>query len=111
MTGRGITHVEAEPWPEGDGSAFRVKVRAGARREAVGGAHDGRLRVSVTTAPERGKANKAVLSVLARALEAPVSSLAVLAGETDTRKRIGVRGMAPGVLAKRLALLSDGDDA
>lgn len=93
--------VTVEAW-EG-GAAFGVKVHAGARRDAVGGVHDGRLRVSVTAAPEKGKANKAVLSLLARYLAVPPSSLTLLAGQTDPRKRIGASTLSVEALRRRLA--------
>ena len=89
------------------GAAFRVKVHAGAKRDRVEEAPGGQLRISVTAAPERGKANRAVLAVLAKALRTPPSSLAVLSGETNARKRIGVRGLTAAELADRLAAWVD----
>ena len=99
--------VTVEPW--GNGAAFRVKVHAGAKRNRVEGAPEGWLRVSVAAAPERGKANRAVLALLAKALRAPPSSLAILSGDTDARKRIGVSGLAPEELSGRLAALMEMD--
>ena len=96
-------HPAVESW-EG-GAAFRIKVHAGAKHDRVGTAPDGRLRVSVTTAPERGKANKAVLELLARTLRVSPSSLTLLSGETDTRKRIGARSLTPTALSERLEAL------
>jgi uncharacterized protein (TIGR00251 family) len=73
----------------GDGGCrLRLKVRAGARRDAIEGVHDGALRVHVTAAPERGKANRRVLELLADALGVPPSSLRILSGETRTEKTV-----------------------
>ena len=50
------------------GCTLPVRVRAGGRRNVVGGVQEGALRVEVTTAPEKGKANLAVRKLLAKAL-------------------------------------------
>ena len=45
------------------------------------------LRVAVTAAPEKGKANKAILDVLSAALQRSKSSIELIAGETSSQKR------------------------
>jgi uncharacterized protein YggU (UPF0235/DUF167 family) len=85
------------------GAAFYVKAHAGAKRDAVGGVHDGMLKVEVTTAPEKGKANKAIGKLLAKTLGLGAGSLTLLSGETNSRKRFGVEGKRPDELR---ALLS-----
>ena len=50
------------------------------------------MRVRVTAQPEKGKANKAVTALLAKALRLPKSSFAVIAGETARDKTIRVDG-------------------
>ena len=92
-----------EPW--GDGSAFLVKAHAGARRDGIGGVHDGMLKVEVTTAPEKGKANKAIAKLLAKRLGVAPADVELLAGDTSQRKRFGIHGMKPDALAAKLAAL------
>lgn len=75
------------PASEG-GCRLRLKVRAGARRDRIEGAHAGALRVHVTAPPERGKANRRVLELLAEALRVPPSSLRLLSGETRSDKTV-----------------------
>jgi uncharacterized protein (TIGR00251 family) len=74
------------------GVVLGVKVQARARRSGVGGEREGMLRVAVTAAPEKGKANQAVIEVLSRALRVPKSAIELIAGETSTRKRVLVVG-------------------
>ena len=50
----------------------------------------GRFLIRVTAAPEGGKANRAVLKLLARALGVPVTRLELLRGETARDKVIRV---------------------
>lgn len=52
------------------------------------------LKVSVTAPPENGRANAAVLKLLAKALHQPKTALAVTAGTTARSKTIFVPGDA-----------------
>ena len=68
------------------GVRLRLRVKAGARRDAVLGVHAGALKISVTAAPERGKANRAVLALLAKRLGFPPSSIELLSGAASPDK-------------------------
>lgn len=50
------------------------------------------LKVAVAAAPEGGKANAALVQMLARAWDVPKSSVTVVAGARDRRKTVGIRG-------------------
>ncbi len=68
------------------------------------GPHGGALKVTVTAPPERGKANRAVIELLSRALSVPPSSIEILSGETSSDKTVLVR-LPPGEISARLASL------
>jgi uncharacterized protein len=85
-----------------EGSVLRVRAHAGARKNGVIGEHAGALRVAVSTAPERGKANAAIARELAAAIGCKASSLQLLSGETTREKRFLVVGLAPEALRARL---------
>jgi len=68
------------------GVRLRLRVKAGAKRNALLGAHGGALKLSVTAAPERGKANRAVLDLLGRVLEVSASSIELVAGTASPDK-------------------------
>lgn len=76
-----------------DGVVIPLRVRASARRTSLGGVHDGAIRVDVTSAPEKGKANRAVIEVLSKALCVAKSRISIVSGETSVRKRLLVSGM------------------
>lgn len=84
--------------------AVRLSPRAamdrvmGLAAEADGGRA---LKVAVTAAPEDGKANEALLRLLARVCGVPRRDLAVVTGRTDRRKVVHVAG-DPAALAPRL---------
>lgn len=107
MTGHVTGHVTEPPFREAaDGImvAVRLAPRAaanrlqGVRADAEGAAV---LKASVTAAPEKGKANAALLALLARAWNIPKSALSVSTGASDRRKTIHVAG-EPAVLRRRL---------
>jgi uncharacterized protein (TIGR00251 family) len=64
-----------------------VRAHAGARRNAILGVRAGMLRVAVTAAPERGKANSAIAALLCRALGQPKSAVELVAGAASPQKR------------------------
>jgi uncharacterized protein len=84
--------------------AVRLTPKASAERivgladEAGGGVV---LKVAVTAAPQGGKANAALLKLLARAFRLPARDFAVVRGASDRRKIVAVTG-APAALAARL---------
>jgi uncharacterized protein YggU (UPF0235/DUF167 family) len=74
-----------------DGRVFRVRVTPKASRNAVLPGDSGAdLRVTVTTAPEGGKANAAVIKLLAKALGVPKSRLELVRGATGLDKQFRV---------------------
>jgi uncharacterized protein YggU (UPF0235/DUF167 family) len=59
--------------------------------------------VRVAAPPERGKANDAVLALLAEALDVPRSSLSIVSGEGSRDKVVELAGVEPGEVERRLA--------
>ncbi|WP_417456198.1 DUF167 family protein [Kordiimonas sp.] len=51
-----------------------------------------RLRASVTVVPEKGKANKALVKLLAKKLRLPKSAIRLIAGEQSRNKTIFIDG-------------------
>jgi uncharacterized protein len=89
------------------GVTVAVQVTPKARRQRIDGVvvgRDGRpaIRVAVTAAPENGRANAAVVALLARAWRIPKSSIAVRSGASGRRKVLSVSG-DPSVLEERIA--------
>jgi uncharacterized protein (TIGR00251 family) len=76
--------------PTRDGTLLRLKVRAGGRQDAVLGVHAGALKISVCAPAERGKANRAVLELLGRALELRPGLLELVSGRTRPDKTVRV---------------------
>jgi uncharacterized protein YggU (UPF0235/DUF167 family) len=80
-----------------------VTPRGGADRiDGLGADADGEvfLRLRVSAVAEKGKANDAVVKLLAKAWRVPRSSLAIVAGETDRNKVVAVAGDADELAAR-----------
>jgi len=86
------------------GTRLRLRVKPGARKNGILGVHDGALRVGVTAAPEKGKANRAVLSVLADVLGLAPSDLKILSGRTSSTKTVRAP-LSPSAIRGKLASL------
>ncbi|UJW75244.1 DUF167 domain-containing protein [Rhizobium sp. SL42] len=50
------------------------------------------LKARVTAVPEKGKANKALIALVAKALRCPKSSIAVISGDTSRQKILRIDG-------------------
>jgi uncharacterized protein len=72
--------------PAPETALLRVRVQPKARANAVLGWRGEALRVTVTAAPEDGKANRAVIELLAATLSVPPSSISLVRGATSRDK-------------------------
>ena len=86
------------------GLSLFVRVTPNAGRDAIEGIalrDDGTatLRVRVSAVPDKGKANAAVIALLAKALGVPKSSITVTSGETSRMKTLAVVGDGPTLIA------------
>jgi uncharacterized protein (TIGR00251 family) len=80
-----------------EGVRLRVRVRPGASRTAILGRtvlSDGEIavRVAVSAPPEDGKANAAVIALLAKAWRVPKNKITIVLGATGRNKLLLVSG-------------------
>ena len=87
----------------GNTTRLRVRVSPGARSNAVLGRHGEGWKVRVTAAPEDGKANDAVLRLLAERLDLPGKSLTLVSGPSSRDKIVELHGIDPAEAERRLA--------
>ena len=79
-----------------------VKGAPGSKKNEVRDATDGMLKVCCTQIPEKGKANKAILEVLAKSLGLKRSQISLLSGETDSRKKFLVENISVEELQRKI---------
>ncbi|MDA0703507.1 MAG: DUF167 domain-containing protein [Proteobacteria bacterium] len=92
--------------------AVRLTPRARRNRiEAVvaDAAGDAAFRISVTAPPEGGKANVALIALLAKTWRVPKTAIAIAAGPSSRTKRLALAGDGP-VLAARIAAWREEND-
>lgn len=81
-----------------------VKLSPKASRNAVLGWHGDLLKMSVTAAPERGRANAAAAALLAETLGLPKSAVQLERGATSHQKLFVVAGLGAAEVRRRLDL-------
>ena len=91
--------------PHAEGTVLPIRAQPGARKNAILGERAGSLRVAVSAAPEKGKANAAIEAVLAESLRLKGSQIRLISGETSREKRFLIVGVSPEELQLRLAEL------
>lgn len=70
-----------------EGVILPVKAQPGARKNEIAGLRNGRLIVKCTQAPEKGKANDAIIAILAKTLDIRKSSISLISGQTNSEKK------------------------
>ena len=76
-----------------DTLVIRIKAVPGASRECVAGMLGDRVKVRVQAAAEGGKANRAILGLLARSLGVPRARVELVSGQTNPEKVVAIRLM------------------
>jgi uncharacterized protein (TIGR00251 family) len=85
------------------GVVLKVIAVPGSRRNAILGVRNGSLRVTVTQAPEKGKANRALIDVLAKQLGLRKSQISLVRGETATQKQFVISDVTVDELCAAIA--------
>lgn len=83
-------------------ASLRLKVTPSASADAVVGWQGDVLRLRVTAPAQRGKANEAVLRLLAAALGIERRRLRIVRGETSRQKVVFVEGLEEPAIRARL---------
>ena len=76
------------------GIVVSVKVQPNASKDRIVGEHADQIKIAVTVAPEKGKANKAVVKVLSRWLGIKSSDIEIVSGETSRDKKVFIRNIS-----------------
>jgi uncharacterized protein (TIGR00251 family) len=91
--------VEKDPKPS---ARLKVKVVPGSSRDEIVGWLGDALKIKVTAPPEKGRANEAVVSLLAERLGLPADAVTVANGHSSPSKVIVINGMDDGAIKKTL---------
>ena len=79
-----------------------LKVVPGSSRNGISGWLGDSLKIRVTAPAESGKANAAVMALLAETLDIPVNAMEIVSGISTPRKIIEIRGLTEKEIRQRL---------
>jgi uncharacterized protein (TIGR00251 family) len=86
---------------------LKLRVSPGAARASVVGRHGGAWKIRVAAAPEDGKANAAVVRLLAATLALPLRDVEIVSGHGSRDKTVALQGIDHDEIERRLAQASD----
>ena len=76
-----------------DGVVLKVKVVPGASRTAIAGELDGMVKIKLSAAPEKGKANRCLVEFLAGRLGVKKKSVIIISGQASPIKKVQICGI------------------
>ena len=71
---------------KGDSTLIKVKVATKASKNAIVGVRNGELLISVTSVPENGKANEAIVKLLSKSFKCAKSKIDLISGSKSKNK-------------------------
>jgi len=81
---------------------LHIRLQPNARRNEVVGFQNDVLRLRVTAPPHEGRANKALIDLLADVLDIPKSHIDILRGRTTMDKLVVIEDLEPDEVRTRL---------
>jgi uncharacterized protein (TIGR00251 family) len=91
----------------GDGCILAVRAQPGAKKNAVLGVRNDRLRVAVQAPPDKGRANDAIVEVLAEFFGVKRSQVELVAGPTNRDKKFRLNGVRAAEVAAKIQTLAE----
>lgn len=85
------------------GVLLGIRAQPGTRRNTIVGVHDACLKIAVTAAADKGKANEAIVALLADELGIARSQIAIVAGAASRQKKVAIGDIDVDELARRIA--------
>jgi uncharacterized protein len=79
-----------------------VKVVPAGSKTALAGFLGGMLKIKLSAAPEKGKANKALISFLADVLGVKKNAVSIISGSTNPHKKVKIHGVNVDLVIKKL---------
>ncbi|HVV36848.1 MAG TPA: DUF167 domain-containing protein [Acidimicrobiales bacterium] len=85
-------------------AVLRLHVQPGAGRTAIVGRHGDAVKVRVAAPPEGGRANDAVVALIASTFDVKLAQVTLLSGQSSRAKRVQIDGVAEADVERLLEL-------
>jgi uncharacterized protein (TIGR00251 family) len=90
---------------DAEGTAvLRLHVQPGAGKTAVVGRHGDAIKVRVASPPEGGRANDAVVALMASTFDVKLAQVTLLSGQASRAKRVQIEGVEEAEVERLLEL-------
>ena len=86
------------------GITFAAKIVPASSKTQISGILDGMLKVKISAAPEKGKANQCLISFLAEKLALKKNAIEIISGQTNPIKHIRIQGIDSTVFLQKLGI-------
>jgi len=70
------------------GLLINVRVQPKSSKNAIAGTHEDALKINLNAPPVEGKANKALIQLIAKLLRCPKSAVEIISGQANRNKRL-----------------------
>jgi len=84
------------------GVVFLTKIVPGSSRTTICGLLNGMLKIKISAAPKKGKANQHLVDFLAKQLGVKKKAVRIISGQTNPVKHVRVSGISAETLLKKL---------
>lgn len=71
-----------------EGLLINVRVQPKSSKNAIAGTHGDALKINLNAPPVEGKANKALIQLVAKLLRCPKSAVEIISGQANRNKRL-----------------------
>jgi uncharacterized protein len=83
-------------------SMISIKVQPGSRKNEIAGFSNDVWRIKIAAPPDKGKANKELISYLAEILDLKKDDISILRGLTSHNKCVSILGLSRETISKKL---------
>jgi uncharacterized protein (TIGR00251 family) len=77
----------------GKKATIEIHLQPGAKRNEIVGFREGILYAKVTSLPQKGQANRALVELMAQTLKIPKSAIGIIRGQSGRSKVIAIQGL------------------
>ncbi len=88
--------------PQSNGVVFHVKVKPCSSKTAISGVLDGVLKVKISAAPQKQKANQSLIAFLAKKFGLKKNAVHIISGQTNPVKKILIENISEKKLIESL---------